>query len=75
MSSVTRATCPNQSSTSSSSKEDDVSQKHWNITHTQPPSSQKEDVGVEKSHGQPPGTHSHIRGQESDAPMRETRDD
>ncbi|KAL7614544.1 hypothetical protein Lser_V15G04893 [Lactuca serriola] len=75
MSSVTRATCPKQSSTSSSFKEDDVSQKHWNITHTQPPSSQKEDVGVEKSHEKLPGTHSHIPGQESDAPMRETRDD
>ncbi|CAI9295998.1 unnamed protein product [Lactuca saligna] len=45
-----RSTVGSQSSTSSSTHEDDVSQKHWNITHTQPPSSQKEDVSVEKSH-------------------------
>ncbi|CAH1424597.1 unnamed protein product [Lactuca virosa] len=52
-----RSTVGSQSPISSSSQE------YWDITHTQPPSSQKEDGGVEKSQDQPPGTHSHIKDQ------------
>ncbi|KAL7588440.1 hypothetical protein Lser_V15G36251 [Lactuca serriola] len=73
-----RSIVGSQSSTSSSSQEDDVSQKYWNITHTQPPSSQKEDVGVEKSHEQPPGQEpngvAEVRTSESES-VRQTQDD
>ncbi|CAI9295996.1 unnamed protein product [Lactuca saligna] len=58
-----RSTVGSQSPISSSSQEDNVSQKHWDITHTQPLYSHNDNGGVEKSQDHPPGTHSHIKDQ------------